>query len=101
MIAVCRPGTKIALNEGGCEIVALDVEIWPTSIVCPPGYRLAPTVMGKGYEYDVPGRMLHDDPKDRPEAEFGGVNTLHTGLSHPYRVRQAPLNTPRASPTAA
>jgi hypothetical protein len=34
------------------EPVELDVEIWPTSIVVPPGYRLALTVRGKDYEVD-------------------------------------------------
>ncbi len=61
------------------EIVALDVEIWPTSIVVPPGYRLVLTLAGRDFEYDTPGRMLHDDPADRPAAEFGGVNTIYTG----------------------
>ena len=34
------------------EPVELDIEIWPTSIVVPPGYRLALTVSGKDYEVD-------------------------------------------------
>ena len=34
------------------EPVELDIEIWPTSIVVPPGYRIALTVRGKDYEYD-------------------------------------------------
>src|SRR5262249_23815386 len=33
------------------EIVELDVEIWPTSIVVPAGYRIGLTVRGKEYEY--------------------------------------------------
>ena len=45
----------------------------------PPGYRLVLTLAGRDFEYDTPGRMLHDDPADRPAAEFGGVNTIHTG----------------------
>jgi hypothetical protein len=32
-------------------VVGLDVEIWPTSIVVPTGYRIALTVRGKDYEY--------------------------------------------------
>ena len=32
------------------EPVELDIEIWPTSIVVPPGYRLALSVRGKDYE---------------------------------------------------
>jgi uncharacterized protein len=71
--------------------VELDVEIWPTSIVVPPGYQLALTVLGKDYEVDgtdaaLPnapypmkgvGPFLHIDPDDRPPAIFGGRNTLH------------------------
>ena len=71
--------------------VELDVEVWPTSIVVPVGYRLAVTVLGRDYEVDgtdasppnAPypmkgvGPFLHDDPVDRPPKVFGGVNTLH------------------------
>lgn len=81
------------------EPVELDVEIWPTSIVVPPGYRLALTVRGKDYEVDgkdiaLPnapypmkgvGPFLHIDPDDRPAKVFGGRNTLHfTGGKQPY-----------------
>ncbi|MFQ5913733.1 MAG: CocE/NonD family hydrolase [Nitrospinota bacterium] len=76
------------------EVVALDVEFWPTSIVVPAGYRIALTVRGKDYEYPGPsggrlsnfknelrgcGPFLHDDPRDRPPEIFGGKNTLHVG----------------------
>ena len=71
--------------------VELDVEIWPTSIVVPPGYRIGLTIRGKDYEYDgtdagvahAPypmkgvGPFTHTDPKDRPPEIFGGRNTLH------------------------
>jgi uncharacterized protein len=76
------------------EVVALDVEIWPTSIVVPAGYRIGLTVRGKDYEYQGPsggrlanfknelkgcGPFLHDDPRDRPSEIFGGKTTLHVG----------------------
>jgi predicted acyl esterase len=79
--------------------VELDVEIWPTSIVVPVGYRLALTVLGRDYEVDgtdvarpdAPypmkgvGPFLHDDPVDRPPEVFGGINTLHFDREHaPY-----------------
>jgi uncharacterized protein len=63
-------------------IIPLDVEIWPTSIVCPAGYRLALTLQGRDYEYGVPGRMLHNDPADRPAEDFAGITTIHTGGAH-------------------
>ena len=67
------------------EVVALDIEIWPTSIVVPAGYRVALTIRGKDYVYPGPsggrlsnfkneltgcGPFLHDDPRDRPPADF-------------------------------
>jgi predicted acyl esterase len=75
--------------------VELDVEIWPTSIVVPTGYRIALTLCGKDYEYDGPGAtlsnmknvmrgcgpFLHDDPTDRPPEVFGGKVTLHSDAS--------------------
>jgi predicted acyl esterase len=77
------------LNPG--EPVEIDVEIWPTSIVVPPGYTLALTVRGKDYEVDgkdaaLPnapypmkgvGPFLHIDKDDRPPAIFDCRNTLH------------------------
>jgi predicted acyl esterase len=73
--------------------VALDVEIWPTSIVVPKGYRIALTVRGRDYEVDgsdaaLPhapypmkgvGPFTHTHPLDRPPDIFGGRNTLHFG----------------------
>jgi predicted acyl esterase len=77
------------LNPG--EPVELDIEIWPTCIVVPPGYRVGLTVRGKDYEYDgsdaaLPhaaypmkgvGPFTHTDKRDRPPAVFATVNTLH------------------------
>ena len=71
--------------------VECDVEIWPTSIVVPKGYRLALSVRGRDYEYDgtdiaLPhapypmkgvGPFTHTNPQDRPAEIFGGKNTLH------------------------
>ena len=79
------------------EIVELDVEIWPTSIVVPAGHRIALTVRGKDYEWQKTtgaklsnfknellgcGPFLHDDPRDRPASVFGGKVTLHCGGQH-------------------
>ena len=73
--------------------VELDIEIWPTCIVVPRGYRIALTVRGRDYEYPGEaatlsnmknpmrgcGPFVHDDPSDRPPAVFGGRVTLHFG----------------------
>ena len=74
------------------EIVELDVEIWPTCIVVPKGYRIALSVRGKDYVYPGGadqglsnmknaftgvGPFLHNDPTDRPPKIFGGNVTIH------------------------
>jgi predicted acyl esterase len=79
------------------EIVALDIELWPTSVVVPQGYRVALTVRGRDYEFAKStgarlsnfknelrgcGPFLHDDPRDRPKSLFGGRTTLHMGPQH-------------------
>jgi predicted acyl esterase len=78
------------------EVVELDIEIWPTSIVLPPGYRIGLGIRGRDYEHPVSGGrlsnfknefrgcgpFLHDDIGDRPPAIFGGTSTLHLA---PYR----------------
>lgn len=68
------------------EIYGVDVEIWPTSIVVPAGYRLGLTISGMDFERpDAEGLMkgsgifLHNDPADRPADVFGGISTIHTG----------------------
>ena len=76
------------------EIVELDVEIWPTCVVVPAGYRIGLTVSGKDYEYPGPsggriasfknelkgcGPFLHDDPRDRPPELFAGKTALYSG----------------------
>jgi predicted acyl esterase len=81
---------KQPLKKG--EVVELDIEIWPTSIVVPKGYRCALSIRGKDYVYPGPsggklsnfkneltgcGPFLHDDPRDRPQEIFGGATTLH------------------------
>ncbi len=83
------------------EIVPLDIELWPTSIVVPAGHRLALTVRGSDYEWQKStgaklsnfknelrgcGPFLHDDPRDRPKELFGGTTTLHIGPHHPSYV---------------
>ena len=74
------------------EIAELDVEIWPTCIVLPAGYRFGLTVQGKDYDEGGDatisnsgnalrgsGVFVHTDPRDRDPERFGGTTTLHTG----------------------
>jgi uncharacterized protein len=79
------------------EPVALEIEIWPTSIVVPAGHRVALSLRGRDYEHPGPGArlsnmknefrgcgpFLHDDPRDRPKNVFGGRTTLHIEPDRP------------------
>lgn len=78
--------------------VELDIEVWPTCLVIPAGYRIGLSVRGRDYEYAKStgarlsnfknelrgcGPFLHDDPRDRPTEVYGGRTTLHFGVHHP------------------
>jgi predicted acyl esterase len=83
------------------EVYELDIEIWPTSIVVPRGYRIALSVRGRDYEwpggkaqglgnlgevFTGVGPFRHDDPRDRPADVFGADVTLHVGPHHQAHV---------------
>ena len=73
--------------------VELDVEIWPTSVIVPAGYRIGVTILGRDLE--LPGEgpwptllgvamrgngaFVHADQRDRPAEIFGGTTTLLSG----------------------
>ena len=73
--------------------VMLDIELWPTSIVVPKGWRVGLSVRGRDYEHDGPaaalsnmkhpmrgcGPFLHNDRRDRPSPLFSGDTTLYFG----------------------
>lgn len=82
------------------EVVEVEVELWPTSIVVPPGYRLGLSVRGRDYQRVEPagargvavevmngsGRCVHDDPVDRDEAVLDGTVTVYGGADRPSHV---------------
>lgn len=83
------------LTEG--EIYELDIEILPTSIVIPKGYRFALSVRGKDYEtaaapipygknnFSGVGPHRHTEARDRDRNIFHNNVTLHFDKSHmPY-----------------
>ena len=74
------------------EVVELDIEIWPTCVVVPRGYRIGLSVRGKDYEYSGAtggklsnmkneftgcGPFLHDSDLDRPRDTFGGITSIN------------------------
>ncbi|KAL2061378.1 hypothetical protein VTL71DRAFT_7651 [Oculimacula yallundae] len=73
------------------EIYELDIEIWPTSIILPAGFRISLEIAGRDFRRDVSssetpsspyrgsGPWLHTHPEDRPDAIFGGKTTVHFG----------------------
>jgi len=88
-----------ALTPG--KKVDLDIEIWPTSIVVPAGYRIGVNVRGKDYESPKAsgqklsnfknelkgcGPFLHNDPRDRPSDVFGGETSIHISADGPAYV---------------
>jgi predicted acyl esterase len=79
------------------EVYECDIEILPTCIVLPAGWRVALTVRGRDYEYEGElsdfaksfhygtrgtGGMTHADPDSRPPAIFDNHVTLHAGGNH-------------------
>jgi len=80
------------------QVYECDVEILPTCIVLPAGWRVALNVRGKDYEYEGDlgefaksfhygtrgtGGMTHADPDDRPPAIFAKRVTLYAGGDWP------------------
>jgi hypothetical protein len=78
------------------EIYELDVEIWPTCIVIPPGYRLSLTIQGHDFERETvsgavatlgtfrgSGPFVHDDPWDRRPERVSGRVTIYGGGTTP------------------
>jgi predicted acyl esterase len=75
------------------QVYELDVEIWPTCIVVPVGYRIALTLLGKDFERPLSrgagslgtvlnpmrgsGPFLHDNPQDRPREIFDNEHTIY------------------------
>lgn len=80
------------------EVYDVDIEIWPTSIVVPVGYRLALTIQGQDYDHGLQERSAaygreqfgsgpywHEHPGDRDKPEYDGITTLVSSAdARPY-----------------
>jgi predicted acyl esterase len=86
-----HPHDEIEPLEPG-RVYGVDVEIWPTSIVVPPGHRLGLAVLGRDFDHGLGGLashlgppmrgsafFLHDDPRGRPPEIYDGEVTIHGG----------------------
>lgn len=95
-----HPHDELRPLEPG-QIAELDVEIWPTCVVLPKGYRIGLSLLGKDYEYGGPsggflsnfknemrgsGPFLHNDERDRPPEIFGGALSVHSSAANPSYV---------------
>ncbi|HUH71202.1 MAG TPA: CocE/NonD family hydrolase C-terminal non-catalytic domain-containing protein [Mycobacterium sp.] len=77
---------------------ALPIEMWPTCIVLPAGFRLAVTIGGRDFARQAQaqaagppvfrgsGPFLHTDPDDRPPEVFNGATTIHSGPDTPSHL---------------
>jgi len=74
------------------ETYELDVEIWPTCVVVPAGYRIGLSVLGHDYDHEREGLPtaygvemrgsgvnVHDDPVARSADVYGQPVSLHSG----------------------
>lgn len=88
---------KQPLTQG--VFVDLDIEIWPTCIVIPTGYRLAVQIKGIDFDHGLApaslsnvkypmrgcGPFIHDDENDRPSEIFHNKVTIEFSKDHmPY-----------------
>ena len=67
--------------------VALDIEIWPTSMVFPAGGRLILEIGGRELSYS---HFVRDDEADRPAEIFDSTVTLYSGCT-PVRPLVPPV----------
>jgi predicted acyl esterase len=78
------------------EAYELEVEIWPTCIVAPVGYRLGLSILGRDWDHGEEGMPshleielrgcglnVHDDPATRPSDVYDGEVTVYGGGERP------------------
>ena len=63
------------------EVVPLDVEIWPTSMVFEAGHRLVLDLEAHDGVGSIP--FLHTDPLDRDPDMLAGTNTIYSSQERP------------------
>ena len=76
------------------QVYELDIEVWPTCVVIPAGYRIGLTIGGRDFEHDAepffwskpPGLIfrgssmwLHDDERFRPRDLYDNYVTIYGG----------------------
>jgi predicted acyl esterase len=59
------------------DVYAVDIEVWPTNVIVEKGGKLVFEI-GSG-DTQGSGIFQHNDPKDRSEEKFAGMNHVHFG----------------------
>lgn len=100
-----HPHRQVVPTVAG-EVYPVDIEVWPTSIVLPPGHTIAVTIGGRDYtnasgadptrkpvtmsnfknQMTGCGPFLHDDPTDRSPELVDVITTVHCGSGTPSRL---------------
>ncbi len=98
------------------QVYELDIEVVPTCIVVPKGYRVGLSVRGCDYvypggsggrlsnmknEFTGCGPFLHNDPRDRPAEIYGGRTTIHIGGGRQNFLLLPIIPARQAKPTTA
>ena len=81
------------------DLYEVDIELWPTSVLIPAGFRLGLTISGRDYDHGNPvpwskgGRTVsgssiwtHRDERYRPRDVYAGDVTVHSGPGTPSRL---------------
>jgi predicted acyl esterase len=78
------------------QVYELDIEVWPTSLVIPAGYRIAVSVLGRDYDNGLPPAPSHIGPQmrgcafflhpDRPAEIYDNYVTVYGGGNYPSRI---------------
>ena len=81
------------------DLYEVDIELWPTSVLIPAGFRLGLTISGRDYDHGNPvpwskgGRTVsgssiwtHRDERYRPRDVYAGDVTVHSGPDTPSRL---------------
>ncbi|HEY2043635.1 MAG TPA: CocE/NonD family hydrolase [Jatrophihabitans sp.] len=80
------------------QVYEVEVEIWPTCVLLPAGYRLALSILGRDFDHGLApseiggapmrgsGPFRHDHPEDRPASIFDNEVSVYAGGDMPSSI---------------